>query len=61
MTPKCLPAKISTHIFDHVVWRKEWDNAINIKGLKNGFVENIGQLGPLLVVSKTLWQMSVVS
>ena len=33
--------------------RKEWDNSINIKGLKKGFVENIGQSGPLLVVSKT--------
>ena len=28
--------------FDHIVWRKEWNNA-------TGFVENKGQSGPLSV------------
>ena len=52
MTLKCLAAKITPkrRTFDHIVWRKEWNNAI--KRFATGFAENKGQ-SVLSVVSKT--------
>ena len=55
MTLKRLAAKIThknAHL-SHIVWWKEWNNAMLLKALKIGFVENKGQSGPLSVVSKT--------
>ena len=59
MTLKGLAATI-THENAHLItlsdtWekKKEWNNAVIFKALKNGFVENKGQSGTLSAVSKT--------
>ena len=54
MTLKCLPAKTSKHINAHLITLSDEKSGTMLsKGLKKGFVENIGRSGPLLVVSKT--------